>query len=173
MSALVASYTLRAAACLACSFLRRSASARFSLARSRSGSLIKEAGTSRRPVLTMVHSTAAIVYELIRGTRQFAWHWSSFGRHSGIGMLDHHASPDVPDGHLPNSHLTIGRDAPPYADREGSVGEGAVERSRTRMPRSSSGSPSPPAVPALSAIAVWSMSRTAAAGMWVFAASSR
>jgi len=53
------SFATLSTACLACSFVRRSARARFSLARSRqcSGSLIKEAGISTRLVLTMVHCT--------------------------------------------------------------------------------------------------------------------
>jgi len=47
------SFATLSTACLACSFVRRSASVRFSLARSRqcSGSLIKEAGMSTRLVL--------------------------------------------------------------------------------------------------------------------------
>ena len=63
----------------------------------------------------------------MRGSR-LARHWSSFCRRGAIGVLDHHASPDVLDGHFPNGHLTLRRDAPPYADREGSAGEGAIAK---------------------------------------------
>jgi hypothetical protein len=63
------SFAILSIVCLASSFLRRSASARFSLARSRqcSGSLTKEAGMSTRPVFTMVHCTAAIEAGKARG----------------------------------------------------------------------------------------------------------